>query len=91
MDNKNKKWCVYILECMDESLYTGITNDLEKRMAAHESGNGSKYVKRKGFLQLLHAIKADDKSSASKMEYAIKKLPRNEKITYFMKHKDILF
>jgi putative endonuclease len=86
-----KQWYVYILECHDESLYTGITNDLEKRMAAHESGHGSKYVKRKGFLQLLHAIKAKDKSEASKLEYKIKQLPRNDKITFFMKHKDKAF
>ena len=50
---KDKIWCVYILECMDGSLYTGVTNDVEKRMMAHSNGNGSKYVKRKGFGRLL--------------------------------------
>ncbi|MFW6230691.1 MAG: GIY-YIG nuclease family protein [Nanoarchaeota archaeon] len=88
MPVKKKQWYVYILECMDESLYTGITNDLEKRMEAHASGMGSKYVKRKGFLQLLHAIRANDKSEASKLEYRIKQLPRNDKITFFMQHEN---
>jgi putative endonuclease len=84
----NKDWYVYILECMDETLYTGITNNIENRMAAHESGKGSKYVRRKGYLQLLHVIKVKDKSEASKLEYQIKQLRRNDKITFFMKHKD---
>ena len=86
-----KRWYVYILECMDESLYTGITNDLKKRMEAHSSGAGSKYVKRKGFLQLLHAIKVNDKSEAAKLEYRIKKMQRDDKITFFMKHPALEF
>ena len=64
----NKPWYVYILECHDESLYTGITNDLKKRMDTHKSGKGSKYVKAKGFKQILHAIEVKDKSEAAKME-----------------------
>ena len=84
-------WFVYILECYDESLYTGITNDLEKRMAAHKKGTGSKYVRWKGFKEILHAISVADKSEAAKMEYDIKQLERNDKITFFMKHPDLLF
>lgn len=86
-----KSWYVYILECMDGSLYTGITNNLEDRMAAHETGQGSKYVRRRGFLQLLHAIRAEDKSKAAKLEYRIKKLQRDDKITFFMKHPALEF
>ncbi|MFP4118289.1 MAG: GIY-YIG nuclease family protein, partial [Candidatus Woesearchaeota archaeon] len=82
-----KSWYVYILECKDESLYTGITNDLEKRMSAHEKGAGSKYVKHKGFQRVLHAIRAKDKVEAAQLEYKIKQLPRNDKITFFMEHK----
>tara|TARA_Y100000310_G_scaffold328540_1_gene396826 strand:- start:1475 stop:1735 length:261 start_codon:yes stop_codon:yes gene_type:complete len=84
-------WYVYILECYDESLYTGITNDLEKRMETHKSGKGSKYVRAKRFKKILHAITVADKSEAAKMEYSIKQLERNDKITFFMKHKDLLF
>lgn len=91
MVSEDGSWFVYILECMDESLYTGITNDLEKRMEAHASGSGSKYVKRKGFLQLLHAIRVEDKSEAAKLEYKIKQFSRNEKITFFMQHPALEF
>ena len=86
LKQKKMSWYVYILECMDESLYTGITNNLEKRMEAHKTGKGSKYVQRKRFRQLLHAIAVKDKSEAAKLEYKIKKLERNEKITFFMQH-----
>ena len=85
------EWFVYILECYDESLYTGITNNLEKRMQAHKRGKGSKYVRAKKFKSILHAIKVKDKSEAAKMEYKIKKLERNDKITFFMKHPKLLF
>ena len=84
-------WFVYILECDDDSLYTGITNDLDKRMKAHKEGKGSKYVRAKRFKQILHAISVVDKSEAAKMEYRIKQLERNDKITFFMKHAELLF
>ena len=84
-------WFVYVLECYDDSLYTGITNDLEKRMLTHQSGKSSKYVRAKGFKKILHAIQATDKSEAAKMEYQIKQLERNDKITFFMKHQNLLF
>jgi putative endonuclease len=85
------EWFVYILECYDESLYTGITNDLEKRMIAHKKGVGSKYVRAKRFKKLLHVISVVDKVQASKIEYHIKQLERNDKITFFMKHRDLVF
>ena len=86
-----KSWCVYILECYDESLYTGITNDIEKRMISHKSGKGSKYVRSKRFKTVLHAISMTNKSEAAKIEYQIKQLERNDKITFFMKHPNLLF
>lgn len=88
---EEKPWFVYILECWDESLYTGITNDIEKRMTAHRSGNGSRYVKRKRFKRLLHTIRAIDKIDAAKMEYRIKQLERNDKIIFFLRHPDLDF
>ncbi|MBT3297893.1 GIY-YIG nuclease family protein [archaeon] len=84
------KWYVYILECKDESLYTGITNNIQKRMEAHKNGKGSKYVKWKKFDRLLHSIKVSDKSEAAKLEYKIKQLDRNDKITFFMKHPNLI-
>lgn len=85
------KWCVYILECQDESFYTGITNNVDKRIKTHMSGKGSKYVARKGFKRLLHTIEVDDKSDAAKMEYKIKQLEKNDKITFFVQHPDRSF
>ncbi len=78
-----KTWCVYILECLDGSYYTGVTNDVEKRMKAHKSRKGSKYVARKGFKYLIATKICKDKSDACKLEYAIKQLPRNEKLEMF--------
>jgi putative endonuclease len=80
---ENKTWFVYILECRDGSYYTGVTNDLEKRMKTHALGKGSKYVSKKGFRQLLYSKPCLDKSDACKCEYAIKQLPRNEKLNWF--------
>lgn len=84
-------WFVYILECRDDSLYTGITTDVERRMKQHKSGKGSKYVRRKGFSRVLHSIIADSKSEALKIEYKIKQLERNDKITFFMQHENRVF
>jgi len=76
-------WYVYILECCDGSFYTGVTNDLNKRMKAHAEGKGSKYVYKKGFKKLLTAKPCKNKSDACKAEYQIKQLPRNEKLSWF--------
>lgn len=80
-----KEWQVYLLECRDGSVYTGVTNDIEKRMKMHMSGKGSKYVARKGFGKLLYSRVCLDKSDACSKEYAIKQLTRNEKIDWFYK------
>lgn len=79
----DKPWFVYILECQDGSYYTGVTNDVEKRMKIHKSGKGSKYVKRKGFRHLIATKLCENKSDACKTEYWIKQLPRNEKLNAF--------
>lgn len=79
----DKQWMVYILECKDGSYYTGITNDIDKRMEAHACGKGSKYVRKKGFSHLIATKDCLDKSDAAKAEYYIKRLPRNQKIDWF--------
>jgi len=78
-----KKWHVYILECQDNSYYTGVTNDIDKRMKAHAEGKGSKYVYKKGFKKLLKAKPCKDKSDACKCEYQIKQLQRKNKLAWF--------
>ena len=80
---KEKEWFVYLLECKDGSFYTGVTNDLEKRMKAHALGKGSKYVYRRGFRQILASRKCLSRSEACKFEYEVKQLPREEKREWF--------
>lgn len=70
---------VYIIKCGDDSLYTGWTNNLEKRFNDHCSGKGAKYTRGRGPLELVYYETYEDKSIAMKREYAIKKLRREEK------------
>jgi putative endonuclease len=79
-------WFVYLLECMDDSLYTGITNNISKRMEVHKRGNGSKYVRSKKFKKLLYILETKNKIEAAKLEYQIKQLTRNEKIDFFLQN-----
>lgn len=70
----------YIIRCKNNSLYTGYTTDVERRMKEHERGINSKYTKAKGFDKLEVYFKSNSKSDAMKLEYYIKKLTRNKKI-----------
>jgi len=73
-------WIVYILQCADGTLYTGITNDLERRMAEHEAGRGAKYTKGRGPLQLVYQEICGDRRTSSKREIEIKSLDRKSKL-----------
>jgi len=73
-------WVVYILKCADNSLYTGITNDLEKRITAHENGTGAKYTKGRGPFECLYTETCENRSQASKREICIKQLNRQDKL-----------
>lgn len=74
-------WTLYILHCGDGSLYTGITNDMERRLEAHISGTGAKYTRGRGPLKLVYTENHSDRSAASKREYAIKALSRAQKLS----------
>lgn len=74
------QWVVYILQCADGTLYTGITNNLESRLVAHENGNGAKYTRGRGPLKVIYTENCKDRSEASKRERAIKMLDKNQKI-----------
>lgn len=76
---KSSYWTVYIVRCANGSLYTGITNDLAARLAAHNSGRGAKYTAAFGPVALAWARRKKDRSAASVLEAAIKKLSRPEK------------
>ena len=80
MGIKDKAWFVYIVECSDGSLYTGITNDLNKRIATHNKGRGAKYTRNRLPVVLKKQWEVNDRSEASKMEYQIKQLKRDEKL-----------
>ena len=72
---------VYILECSDKSLYTGITTDLAKRLDQHNtSPKGAKYTKARRPVKLLYSEASENRSTASKREYFIKKLTREKKL-----------
>ena len=75
-----KEWTVYILECKDGTLYTGITDDLPRRLAMHTAGKGAKYTRGRGPLILRYEEKCADRSEASKRESAIKKLSKEQKL-----------
>ncbi|WP_194191759.1 GIY-YIG nuclease family protein [Clostridium chrysemydis] len=70
---------VYILKCNDGSLYTGWTNNLEKRFKAHSEGRGAKYTKGRGPLELVYYEEFEEKNDAMKREYAIKKMTKAQK------------
>ncbi len=73
-------WIVYILECSDKSLYTGITNDLKRRLEEHRTGKGAKYTKHRGPLTVRYVECQDTKGAALTRETAIKSLGRSEKL-----------
>lgn len=74
------KWIVYILECSDTSLYTGITNDLERRLEEHRRGRGSKYTKHRRPLRVRYTEYQNTRGGALAREAAIKSLARLEKL-----------
>jgi len=73
-------WFCYLLRCADDTLYCGITNDLEKRLAAHNAGTASKYTRTRVPVELVYAESCADRSAASKREMEIKNLKRAEKL-----------
>ena len=72
-------WFVYMLRCGDGTLYTGVTDNVERRLAAHRSGKGAKYTRGRGPLKLVYQEQVPDKSAALRREYQIKQLPKQEK------------
>lgn len=76
---KNPAWFVYILECADGSLYTGSTNDVERRVEQHSGGKGARYTRMHTPVKLVYSEPAVNRSEAFKREIAIKKLSREQK------------
>ena len=75
-----KTWCVYLLRCKDGSVYTGITNDLQRRLHAHETGKGAKYTRGRAPFNLIYHETCPNRSAASKREAHIRSLSHKEKL-----------
>ena len=73
-------WIVYMLECADTSLYTGITTNLDRRVAEHDAGKGAKYTKGRGPFRLVYCETCEGRAEASRRETAIKSLGRVHKL-----------
>ena len=76
----------YIVECADGTLYTGYTNDLKKRMKAHNSGKGAKYTRGRNPVILRYYEEYETKEEATSREWHIKQLSRNEKLNLIKKN-----
>lgn len=78
--SQNTQWFVYIVSCADNSLYTGITTDLARRLAEHNSiKKGARYTRTRRPVQLVYSEMHENRSQASKREYAIKRLTLKQK------------
>lgn len=79
--------CTYIVRCSDGTLYTGWTNDIDKRIREHNAGRGAKYTKPRRPVTLAYLEMFETKEEAMKREYAIKRLPRNKKLELTEKYR----
>lgn len=73
-------WYVYLLRCSDDTIYTGITNDLEHRIKQHNEGKGAKYTRGRGPVALIKFFECSTKSEALKLEWKIKQMTRDQKL-----------
>ena len=81
MEREDKRWFVYLLRCKDDTLYCGITDDVQRRLEMHRSGKGAKYTRGRGPLELIYTEELSSRSDALKREAFIKQLSRKEKLT----------
>jgi putative endonuclease len=79
MDGKTVSWFLYLIECEDGSLYTGIAVDPDARFAAHAAGKGARYTRSHPPRRLLFTLAFPDRSSASKAEHRVKRMSADEK------------
>jgi len=81
----DKKWVVYLVRCSDASLYCGVTNDVEKRLVAHNSGKGARYTRSRMPVEMVGVSPPMTKSEALKLERHIKQMPAGQKIVELTK------
>lgn len=76
-------WYLYVVECADRSLYTGVTTDVQRRLREHnKSTKGAKYTRSRRPVKLVYYEEHVDRSAACKAEYALKKMSRKNKLEY---------
>ena len=80
MQSKEKPCYAYMVECADGTFYTGWTDDIDKRMKAHNSGRGAKYTRKRAPVKLVYCERFYNKIHAMSREYAIKQLTRQQKL-----------
>ncbi len=85
---EDKIYYIYMLRCKDETLYTGITTDIERRYREHKEGNGAKYTKAKGVKNIEVLFQCIGRKGASKIENYIKKLSKQKK-EFFLKNQEL--
>lgn len=84
VENSMDNWKVYLVECCDGSYYCGITNkQIQDRVKAHNNGTGSKYTRGRRPVKLFNSINGLSRSDAARLEYRIKKLPKDKKLELF--------
>jgi putative endonuclease len=76
-----KNWVVYLVRCSDKSLYCGISNDVQRRLKEHNSGKGAKYTRSRRPVEFVAGSPELQKPDALKLEYRIKKMPADRKIS----------
>ena len=86
----NEIWFIYLLKCSDDTIYTGITKDLQKRIDKHNKGTGARYTRGRTPVTLIKSFKRDSKSEALKLEYKIKLLSKEEKLSLDDAHSRLL-
>ncbi len=72
-------WFVYLVECRDGTLYTGVARDIERRIAEHNAGRGARYTRGRAPVVVVAASRAMEKRAAYRLEWAVKQLPRRRK------------
>jgi len=77
------QWYVYMVQCVDDSLYTGIATDVERRVVEHNAGQGARYTRGRGPVTLVYREAVKDRPAALKREFAIKKLSADQKRAMF--------
>lgn len=73
-------WLVYLLECADGTLYCGATNDLDRRLAAHNAGKGARYTRGRAPVRLVWSEACTDRGAALRREHAVKRMTRTGKL-----------